>query len=307
MNYVFLSLLVVLGVHSFSYAATSDLCPGQEGYYFTNYKIRNPTKGGFVSYDATVDESGENVYIGKNAAVCDFASVEGEVKISGKTVLRDYASVSGRNIEVSGNIVLAGKVRVRSNAIIRGSGSLDTGEYKDDSYFLEEQQSSGARIKNLFPIKTKMYHRSGNGGVPSEKWSTTEITKFQEVANSRKNGCVFDVSIETKYIDTSCEKDKFEQFSFRVDFGRDISDVNRFHASGGTNFVKVNFNEATFNPSFNYFKRSSYAPNCEATKANFNEAKHKFVDWGITLFYSTDNTELQNFKSKLVEAIQTCR
>jgi hypothetical protein len=41
-------------------AGNSGLCPNDTGYYYTNYKSRNPQPGGFVSDGAFVEET---VYI----------------------------------------------------------------------------------------------------------------------------------------------------------------------------------------------------------------------------------------------------
>lgn len=134
------------------FADKSSKCPGETGYYFTNSKSKNPEIGGFVSYSADVDESGGDVYIGRNAAVCGSSSVSGDVRIYGSAIIKDQATVSDRvkvfgnavvggdsilednvrvfgEAKVSGDAIISGKVKIYEKAIIGGDAEI-TGNTK---------------------------------------------------------------------------------------------------------------------------------------------------------------------------------
>ena len=130
LNKVFLSLLVLgFSPVSNSSANTSPLCPNESGFFYTNYRVRNPTQGGFVSDQAFVQDS-DNVFISPTAAVCGASSVTGSVKIFGNAVIKS-AILSG-NVVIRDNAKvtrarLRGEVEVSENAIIDGVGVLIQG------------------------------------------------------------------------------------------------------------------------------------------------------------------------------------
>jgi carbonic anhydrase/acetyltransferase-like protein (isoleucine patch superfamily) len=57
------------------------------------YKRRNPTQGGFVSYQASVDDT-EELFIARTAAVCGGSNIQDSPKIFGTSVIRN-AKISG--------------------------------------------------------------------------------------------------------------------------------------------------------------------------------------------------------------------
>ena len=122
--------LILLLASSFSMAAYSDLCPGQEGYYFKNYRHRNPQQGGFVAYTAYADEDSD-LFIAKTAAVCDYASVSGNSKILGRSVVRGSSEVSDDS-QIRGQIHIVGNTIVSGKSVIMGKGQLKAKVYNNE-------------------------------------------------------------------------------------------------------------------------------------------------------------------------------
>ena len=124
-----LSIYLALGLLSFataSLADTSPLCPNESGYFYKNYRQRNPTQGGFVSDQAFVeDEDTDNVFISPTAAVCGSSSITGSVKIFGTAVINN-ATISG-NVNIKDNAKVTG-ANISDNAIISGNAYINSSE-----------------------------------------------------------------------------------------------------------------------------------------------------------------------------------
>ena len=105
--------------------AMADLpCNGEKGYNYVNYKHRNPTAGGFVSYNAFVDDT-DDVYIAPTATVCGSSRINENVRIYGTAVI-DGATISGRaevfgNARVSDGAEVSDNARISENAEVSGS------------------------------------------------------------------------------------------------------------------------------------------------------------------------------------------
>lgn len=145
-----LSLLVLASLPS-AFAAP---CNGESGYEYINYKHRNPTKGGFVSYNAFVDDT-DDVYIAPTATICgsshvsDHARIYGTALIDGATVT-GYAEVFGQarvsdgaeisdNAKISENAQVSGSVRVYGRTTIAGNSKISN--YSQD-YFAQVYDSA---------------------------------------------------------------------------------------------------------------------------------------------------------------------
>lgn len=92
------------------------------GYWWTNDRDRNPTKGGWVSDGAYVEEY---VFIAPSARVEESASITGDARIYGNAIVRGQASVGDRarvygNAIVEGNAVIANRAQVFDHAIVGG-------------------------------------------------------------------------------------------------------------------------------------------------------------------------------------------
>ncbi|MFP5387304.1 MAG: hypothetical protein ACLGHN_14595 [Bacteriovoracia bacterium] len=137
------------------FAESSPKCPGEDGYFFTNYKRRNPTVGGFVSNTAFVNDVHDELYIAPTAAVCGFASIEGKAGIRGNTLVRgnsvitDNAIVQG-NIIVEGDSVISGKARILGNGIIRSEIIHDEQKVLTDSNPFEVTTPVGSDPLSIF-------------------------------------------------------------------------------------------------------------------------------------------------------------
>lgn len=146
------SCLLVMGAifSASSFAATSPKCPGESGYYFTNYKQRNPQQGGFVSYSADVIDD-EEVYIAPTAAVCNSSSVSEDARIYGNAIIRGNAEISGDakvygNAVIEGDAVITDNARVYENARVGGSSFISgKARIKGWSKIYDQDVSSGVK------------------------------------------------------------------------------------------------------------------------------------------------------------------
>ena len=162
-------LLMIL-LSSTIFAETSDKCPGEEGYYYTNYRhTNNPQNGGFVSYTATIEDN-TRIVIGKMAAVCGNAIILGSPNISGNVIVRGNAEVSDSSI-ITGDVILEGDVVVKGKSIIKGRGTLSTGVFEDARH----EVTPPAKI--LLAEKISKYFSSGNLNVvgPDGAYHTQSI------------------------------------------------------------------------------------------------------------------------------------
>lgn len=104
-----------------AFAATSNKCPGETGYYNTNYRLsQNPKHGGFVSDSAFVDD---RAFIAPTAAVCGSATVLDKARVYGNAVIKDEAEVSG-DARVYGNAVVSDTAQVRGNAKVSANATI---------------------------------------------------------------------------------------------------------------------------------------------------------------------------------------
>ncbi len=134
-KHLLLSILVLSSLPAFAVSP----CNGEQGYEYVNYKHRNPTKGGFVSYNAFVDDT-DDVYIAPTATVCgsshvsdhariygtaviDGANVSGNAEIFGQARITDGAEIS-ENAKISENALVSGSVRIFGSAVIAGNAKI---------------------------------------------------------------------------------------------------------------------------------------------------------------------------------------
>lgn len=159
---VFITLILL---PSIILADTSSKCPNEDGYFYTNYRERNPTKGGFISNQAYVEDS-DSVFISPSAAVCGSSSITGSVKIFGNAkivnatisgnvnikdnatvisatisdnaIISGYAYIEGSDVtikdkaQVNGNAKVSGDSNIGGTAIIGGYANINTGTYTNE-------------------------------------------------------------------------------------------------------------------------------------------------------------------------------
>ncbi len=129
MKYVLTTLAVSL-ISLNAFADTSELCPGEDGYYYTNYRVtQNPLLGGFVSYTATIADT-TRIVIGRKAAVCGYAIIEGSAQVNGNAIVRGTAQVLDASI-ITENVIIEGNAVISGKSIISGNGTISSGAYQD--------------------------------------------------------------------------------------------------------------------------------------------------------------------------------
>jgi carbonic anhydrase/acetyltransferase-like protein (isoleucine patch superfamily) len=137
MSFTFISLpLLELNASTSTHAK----CPGETGYYFTNYRIRNPQKGGFVSNQAYVNDTDENVFIGPDAVICGSSTIQDQAKIYGNAqifsstvvasasvyenaIVKSGATIKG-SAKIYGDATVKGSVEILENAIVAGNATV---------------------------------------------------------------------------------------------------------------------------------------------------------------------------------------
>lgn len=167
----FLVCFVMFAFSAMAFASTSPKCPGEEGYYYTNYRrTNNPQEGGFVSYTATVQDS-SSIVIGKLAAVCGNALIFDSANLSGTVLVRGNAEVSDSAI-ITGDVILEGDVVVKGKSIIRGRGTLSTGVFEDARHEVTPS------AKQLIAEKIQKYFLNGNLNIKDGLISSVQTIEF---------------------------------------------------------------------------------------------------------------------------------
>lgn len=115
-------ILFSLWITTQAMAATDPRCPGEEGYFFTNYRLRNPTKGGFVSNEAYINDSDAMIFIGPEVAICGSSDISDKAKIYGKALVR--ASTISGNARIYGNAKISKGAEIFGNARVYGAANL---------------------------------------------------------------------------------------------------------------------------------------------------------------------------------------
>lgn len=174
-NFLFLIAYGLLPIFSeIAIAETSPLCPGETGYYYVNYRRRNPTAGGFVSNEAYADDS-DYIFIAPSAAICGSSKVTENAKIYGTAVIKN-SSISGRSeifgnariqdgaevieeAKISEDAVVSGSVRVAGKAVVAGKARIVN--YSQDNF---AQVQGQARVTGSARI-TGNAEVSGNARV----------------------------------------------------------------------------------------------------------------------------------------------
>lgn len=115
-------LLIFISVLSFSAFSNEIIRYKQRGSLHSN-------GGGFVSNTASVDPT---VFVGKKAAILDYAIVRGNVRVTGYARVRGNAELFG-NVEVSGFSRVSGYARLRNNVKVNELAQVSGSAYLKDS------------------------------------------------------------------------------------------------------------------------------------------------------------------------------
>lgn len=174
----------IMPIHS-AQAASSNKCPGQSGYYYTNDKSkRNPRKGGFVSDSANV---GDNVFIARTAAVCDSASVLKGARVYGNAVVKGEAEVTDKarvygNATVAGEAVISGEAKVSGHAQIKGSATLTGKAWAKGYIVISKGTKSSGKLSSAKPkwiAKNERIRENRKNSAALKKEQVRELERFQ--------------------------------------------------------------------------------------------------------------------------------
>ncbi|BBN81507.1 hypothetical protein PA25_14920 [Pseudoalteromonas sp. A25] len=175
----YLAILLTALLSTFVNAATSPSCPGEEGYFYTNDRnTRNPSQGGFVSHDADISD---NIWLGRNAAICGFSTVSNGARITGRAVICGDALVKGRKARVTGHAKVCGDARVdgsKNEVVLTGHYETFTGLYSSGTFTAKKkikQQSNDEYIKEFLSAINKF---------SSVAYTFTEKTRKLKTASS---------------------------------------------------------------------------------------------------------------------------
>lgn len=239
-----ITLSILLLSSSNLFAATSNKCPGQQGYHYTNDKSkRNPRKGGFVSNSANV---GDYVFIAPTAAVCDSATVlkyariygnaivKGEAEVTGKARVYGNAIVSGEavvsdNAKVSGHAHITGSAEVKGTAWVKGytvlrGGIRSKGKFsakKPKSVLEKERRMAFKKMQNERKVKNaemireakwklESFQRDLNRGWYGRNEREGYYRKFKYIKSDVKPPCGFYLKVEKeeRTLDSHCRRTK---------------------------------------------------------------------------------------------------
>lgn len=125
MRLILAAILLLIAKPNVVFADRNSLCPGEEGYYYTNSRRRNPTRGGFVAHTAYVDDN-DDLFLAPTAAVCGNAQLYGHARVLGRVVITGNAEVYGRanikgNVRIEGDSTVSGNARLQDNVKVKDS------------------------------------------------------------------------------------------------------------------------------------------------------------------------------------------
>ena len=101
--------IIIVAISLFLSNAFAAPCQGAAGAYHIN---KGGEVGGFVAYTAS---AGKNVFIGKDAQICDSARVYDYAQISGSAIIRENAQVYNE-ARVYGEAIVSGSAQIYGKA-----------------------------------------------------------------------------------------------------------------------------------------------------------------------------------------------
>jgi len=288
------------------WAATSKLCPGESGYYFTNNRKTNPVRGGFVSEGAYVSES---AFIAPSAAVCGSASVEYGVRVMGKAVVKDEAMISG-NVRVMGNATVGGTAMISGDnkkpTIIKGWANITEGEITSGRHgssvvpkAVKDQQAVksafSVAIKDLnrlynkvFNADTEYWEESGDFKIDKNCNLSYSIAKDSLTNNNTHRTSARDLRLKGSNVTFGWDKvtylDKNLGFSMYIDFGKKIATGTYYSSNRGTRhedetgiYIKTDSSDG----NGNLFSKNDIRKAFSDFKTVSKYCEFTFKQWGI--------------------------
>nr|WP_321456285.1 hypothetical protein [uncultured Cohaesibacter sp.] len=284
----FFSALVLTFAAPFAaHAEYSESCPGEEGYYYTNDRnSKNPVEGGFISYDADVSD---DIWVGRNAAICGFASVTNSARILGRSIICGNAQVMGRHAQVTGYAKVCGDAVVdgsENDVKILGYFETETGLYDSGTY--EQKDSANSThplvagnkklkaVKRLLDIidgfKFNLYKKSG------DKFKPYNITEWFAQIPNRQTPCFVEIKSRMSY---DGNEDLVGDIVFANDYNLNVKDIQdgRVHEKAGANYSDTDgrYNKDGSVAYYTYNHISKNREN-EIQKYHFMRGKEKAIE-----------------------------
>lgn len=208
---------------SISFGETSLSCPGESGYNYTNYRQRNPAKGGFVSNQAFVEDNTDNVFISPTAAVCGSSSVTGRVKIFGTAVINN-ATITG-NVNIKDNARIIG-ANVSDDAIISGNAYIKGTDIiiREKAQVLGNAKITGDAIIGGTAII------GGYARISTGVYSTEIIKPGPQKGDTPE--CGLTGSVEDRIVDCSYQSDSVKGSFVLVTRTKELKEVRKDTKSG---------------------------------------------------------------------------
>jgi len=216
-------------------AATSPKCPGEEGYFYTNDRhSKNPSDGGFISHDADVTD---DIWVGKNAAICGFSSVTKSARILGRSVVCGNAKVHGSRARITGYARVCGNAEVdgtHQEVTMQGYFETNSGVYNKGTYSAEKPAPK-VKTKSTKEVVSEFVKALGNFAETYYSFTDGDIRKmgyeeeYSVKIDDANNPCEV---VVTKSTETEAKREgyyalePYEEQTFRIDLGElDIGDV----------------------------------------------------------------------------------
>ena len=181
---------------SISMAATSDKCPGETGYIYTNNRsTRNPRAGGFVSDSAFV---GDDAFIAPTAAVCESASVLKSARIYGNAVVSGEAEVTEKarvygNARVYGTALISGEAKVSDNSQVYGDAVVEgkawiRGYTKISTGVVAEGAKKAAKPQSVIDAENRQAAAEKARSAQMNEQARLDLLELNSKASLRKIG-----------------------------------------------------------------------------------------------------------------------
>lgn len=309
MRLILAAILLFIAQPSVIFADTSSLCPGEEGYFYTNARRRTPKAGGFVANTAYVDDN-DDLYLAPTAAVCGNAQLYGSARILGRVVITGNAEVYGSanikgNARIEGDSTVSGKARIQDNVIVRDSdisgttklkgyfkavGKTISGGTYDAPQFTQAQLDAQRRAEEEEARRRAAAERQRQKAAAKakEKEAARQRTAAanKKITDRRKNALKY-VSEAKKILELYALKAEkttnsiWTRHSGRAEMTISNTDPCQFTitGSGGTNPVKINlrYRQNISSPFRSTFTDLSSLSNSERKSFN-HSAKYSYYD-----------------------------
>ncbi|OHU88030.1 hypothetical protein BET10_11710 [Pseudoalteromonas amylolytica] len=302
----YLAILLAAFLSTVVNAATSSSCPNEEGYFYTNDRdTRNPSQGGFVSHDADISD---NIWLGKNAAICGFATVSNRARITGRAIVCGDAVVTGSKARVTGHAKVCGNARIdgsKRDVVMKGyfeaySGLFDAGVHSADKKANKKtnKEHISEFINSVNNFSSTVYLFAG------ETKRMISQSSFQAYQDNIKDSCeivLSEISTNKALRDGKVAVWPKENMTSRFNL-RDL-EVNGLTISG-SRFDRNHFDMFQFSINLrNDQGFEAFAKKQNSSGKWVNKREQLSGYW----FHSEKKAALQNLRASFVSAVRACK